>query len=110
MRLLYFAGVKRLCQDIEFMLGIRTGRYWRICWSLITPGLMFLVLIYTLVNYEPLRYKGIEYPFWANCLAWLIWAIGVGQLPFWALYTIAQQSGNTFKEVRGQFSLYSSAF
>lgn len=96
---LFIAGVKRLCHDIEFMLGRSTGWYWRVCWSLITPGLMFLVLIYTLVNHKPLRYKDTEYPFWANSTAWCIWVIGVGQLPLWALYTIAQQPGDTLKEV-----------
>lgn len=99
MERLFIAGVKRLCQDIEFMLHIKTGWYWRLCWSLITPGLMFMVLIYTLVNYEPLRYKDTDYPYWASSAAWCIWAVGVGQLPFWAIYTVTQQPGNTLKEV-----------
>ncbi|KNC28897.1 hypothetical protein FF38_07364, partial [Lucilia cuprina] len=91
-------GVKRLCQDIEFMLGVKTSLYWRICWSIITPGLMFLVLIYTLITLEPLQYKNVAYPQMAYNLAWIMWAIGVGQLPLWALYTIYQQKGETFKE------------
>uniref|UniRef100_A0A1B0G9S9 Transporter n=1 Tax=Glossina morsitans morsitans TaxID=37546 RepID=A0A1B0G9S9_GLOMM len=91
-------GVKRLCQDIEFMLGLKTGLYWRVCWAIITPGLMFLVLIYSLINYQPLDYKGVKYPDAVYNFAWLIWAVGVGQLPFWAFYTIAQQSGKTFKQ------------
>uniref|UniRef100_A0A182PFL1 Sodium-dependent nutrient amino acid transporter 1 n=1 Tax=Anopheles epiroticus TaxID=199890 RepID=A0A182PFL1_9DIPT len=26
-------GVGRICRDIEFMLGIKTGLYWRVCWA-----------------------------------------------------------------------------
>ena len=44
------------------MFGIKTGIYWRICWAIITPGIMALVLIYTLIEYKPLTYKNIEYP------------------------------------------------
>ncbi|KAM7343169.1 sodium-dependent nutrient amino acid transporter 1 [Cochliomyia hominivorax] len=91
-------GVKRLCQDIEFMLGVKTSLYWRICWAIVTPGLMFAVLVYTLITLKPLDYKGVAYPELAYNLAWLIWAIGVGQLPLWALYTISKQPGKTLNE------------
>ncbi|XP_037956210.1 sodium-dependent nutrient amino acid transporter 1-like [Teleopsis dalmanni] len=91
-------GVKRLCRDIEFMCNIKTGFYWRICWSIITPGLMFIVLIYTLITYEQLEYKEVKYPEHIYNIAWLIWAIGVGQLPLWAIYAVYRQPGSTFRE------------
>ncbi|XP_013107532.2 sodium-dependent nutrient amino acid transporter 1 [Stomoxys calcitrans] len=91
-------GVKRLCQDIEFMLGVKTGLYWRICWVLITPGLMFAVLLYTLITLEPLTYNGVAYPLNVYGVAWLLWAIGVAQLPLWALYTVYSMKGETLKE------------
>lgn len=81
------------------MLGVKTSLYWRICWSIITPGLMFAVLVYTLVTLKPLEYKDVAYPQLAYHLAWLMWAIGVGQLPLWALHSIYKQPGKTFKEV-----------
>uniref|UniRef100_A0A1I8Q5G3 Transporter n=1 Tax=Stomoxys calcitrans TaxID=35570 RepID=A0A1I8Q5G3_STOCA len=89
-------GTKRLCEDIEFMLGVKTGPYWRICWTYITPGLMLSVLIYSLLNYAPLTYKGIEYPIMYSALGWSICAIGVGQLPFWFLYEVLHQKGDSF--------------
>ncbi|KAH8405750.1 hypothetical protein KR215_008271, partial [Drosophila sulfurigaster] len=89
-------GVKRLCSDIEFMLNVKTGFYWRICWAIVAPGLMFLVLVYMLFSYEPLTYKGVAYPQEAYMAGWLIWGLGVAQLPFWAIYTIYQQPANSF--------------
>lgn len=44
------------------MVGLNTGIYWRLCWGLITPGLMLAVLIYTLMDMKPLTYKNVEYP------------------------------------------------
>ncbi|EDV36199.1 uncharacterized protein Dana_GF12074 [Drosophila ananassae] len=89
-------GVKRICSDIEFMLNIKTSFYWRICWAIIAPGLMFLVLVYMLFSYEPLTYRGVQYPPAYYMAGWGIWALGVLQLPFWAVYTIYQQPGKTF--------------
>ncbi|XP_049308962.1 sodium-dependent nutrient amino acid transporter 1 [Bactrocera dorsalis] len=91
-------GVKRFCKDIEFMCDLKTGIYWRLCWAIFTPGLMFLVLVYTLVTYKPLEYKDVAYPDYIMNMAWLLWFIGVGQLPFWALYTVFKQPGVTLKE------------
>lgn len=101
-------GVKRFCKDIEFMCDLKTGIYWRICWAIFTPGLMFLVLVYTLVTYKPLVYKDVAYPDYIMNIAWLLWFIGVGQLPFWALYTVYQQPGGTLKEVGTSRALYIS--
>ncbi|XP_017836013.1 sodium-dependent nutrient amino acid transporter 1 [Drosophila busckii] len=91
-------GIKRLCNDIEFMLNVKTSWYWRICWAIIAPGLMFLVLVYTLASYEPLTYKGVTYPQAAYTAGWAIWGLGVAQLPFWAIWTICQQPARSFTE------------
>ena len=55
-------GVNRLCKDIEFMLGIKTGVYWRICWGIITPLTMIAIFIYELCRYVPLKYNNVAFP------------------------------------------------
>ncbi|XP_073819734.1 sodium-dependent nutrient amino acid transporter 1-like [Musca autumnalis] len=101
-------GTKRLCEDIEFMLGIKTGCYWRICWKFITPGLMMVVLLYSLLNYTPLTYKGEVYPMIYYAFGWLLWAVGISQVPIWFFYEIHKQSGENFK-VRLQKALQPSS-
>lgn len=93
-------GVKRLCRDITFMFGIKTGIYWRICWAFVTPGVMALVLIYSLVEYQPLMYKGNEYPALYYYIGWTMWAIGILQLPIWACYVVYKQPGGSLREVK----------
>ncbi|XP_043066932.1 sodium-dependent nutrient amino acid transporter 1 [Drosophila bipectinata] len=84
-------GVKRLCRDVEFMLGIKTSLYYRICWAVITPLMMFTILIYTLVLYEPLKYKNYTYQPGVYVFGWCLTAFGVCQVLFWAVPAVRAQ-------------------
>lgn len=116
-------GVSQICKDAEFMLGIQTSWYWRICWGIITPLMMISILIYQIVQYEPLKYNGYEYPTtyhgMSNLLicsficsiniisislviGWCLSAIGICQLPLWAGIAVYRQEGKTMMEkIRG---------
>lgn len=91
-------GVDRLCRDVEFMLGRKVGLYWRICWSIVTPLIMTVILIYFFATYEQLTYNGVLYPNWAYALGWTISCFGVLQLPIWMIVAIFQQPSGTFSE------------
>ncbi|XP_014092924.1 sodium-dependent nutrient amino acid transporter 1 isoform X2 [Bactrocera oleae] len=97
-------GVDRLCKDIEFMIGHRVGNYWRWCWAFITPSIMTLILIYFYATYESLTYNNVQYPNWAYALGWTITALGVLQVPIWAIVAIIRQPGESLTEkVYGAF-------
>lgn len=102
------------------MMRLQTGCYWRLCWGLFAPVILILVLAYSLISYEALTYKGHEYPTWAvgecgafswlqkNCplicvrifaaLGWTISAMGIVQLPLWALWAILRQKQSSLSE------------
>ncbi|XP_017060669.1 sodium-dependent nutrient amino acid transporter 1 isoform X2 [Drosophila ficusphila] len=88
-------GTDRLCKDIEFMLGRKVGLYWRLCWSIITPLIMTVILIYFYATYEPLTYNNIIYPNWAYSIGWMITAFGILQLPIWMIVAIIRDPGQT---------------
>lgn len=44
------------------MIGRNPGFYWRTCWGILTPLFMVFILLYTLISYKPLTYKGQYYP------------------------------------------------
>ncbi|XP_031631151.1 sodium-dependent nutrient amino acid transporter 1-like [Contarinia nasturtii] len=97
-------GVDRLCRDAEFMINRNPGRYWRTCWGILTPLIMIVILIYTLISYKPLKYKDQLYPPTAYAIGWTISAIGLMQLPLWAVYTVIKQNGDTWSEkIRNSF-------
>lgn len=58
-------GVNRICRDIEFMLNRKTGLYWRLCWGLLTPLMLIVILLYTFGTYSPVTYSGHSFPTWA---------------------------------------------
>ncbi|XP_017040871.1 sodium-dependent nutrient amino acid transporter 1 isoform X1 [Drosophila ficusphila] len=96
-------GVNRFCEDIKFMMGIETGWYWRLCWRFVTPGLMTSVLIYMLIDMSPLQYKGVGYPTLAHVFGCFLAALGLLQLPGWAIYAIYKkrhQNGSFWQRVR----------
>ncbi|KAH8290262.1 hypothetical protein KR054_001489 [Drosophila jambulina] len=84
-------GVKRLCRDVQFMLGIKTSLYYRICWAVVTPLMMLTILIYMLALYEPLQYKDYTYQSGVYVFGWCLSAFGVGQVLFWAIPAIREQ-------------------
>lgn len=55
-------GLENVCVDIEYMLGMKTGPYWRFCWGLITPLMMIVVFMYALVSSEQLKFGDYVYP------------------------------------------------
>ncbi|XP_016981709.1 sodium-dependent nutrient amino acid transporter 1 isoform X1 [Drosophila rhopaloa] len=98
-------GTDRLCKDIEFMLGRKVGLYWRLCWSIFTPLIMTVILIYFYATYEPLTYNNIVYPNWAYSIGWLITAFGILQLPIWMIVAIIRDPGQTVgAKIRGAFT------
>ncbi|XP_058173503.1 sodium-dependent nutrient amino acid transporter 1-like [Anopheles ziemanni] len=86
-------GVNRVCKDIEFMLGIETGKFWRICWGIVTPLIVFIILVVSLINYEP-----VDAPYSLNAIGWCLYAFAVLQLPCWAIYALLQKHGHTWVE------------
>ncbi|XP_075167565.1 sodium-dependent nutrient amino acid transporter 1-like [Haematobia irritans] len=81
-------GVKNICRDNKFMLNVNTSIYYRICWSIITPLFMTAILIYMLVEYEPLQYNGVLYPEELYILGWCLTAVGLSQLLLWGFYAV----------------------
>jgi solute carrier family 6 (neurotransmitter transporter, glycine) member 5/9 len=56
-------GLENFCLDLEFMTKRKVTAFWRIAWTTVTPGLMIIIFIYTMVKLENPRYMDKEYPF-----------------------------------------------
>lgn len=70
-------GLSNFVNDLEFMLRSRPSFYWRLCWAIITPALMIVILIYTIVTYESPTYDGLQYPTYAYAIGWFLLALGI---------------------------------
>ncbi|XP_055915233.1 sodium-dependent nutrient amino acid transporter 1-like [Eupeodes corollae] len=79
-------GLQNFCDDVEFMTNRKVTLYWRLCWTIITPGFMLIIFIYSMVTFDSLKYSGMEYPASANIIGWVILSIGFAQFPLWFIW------------------------
>ncbi|XP_037818800.1 sodium-dependent nutrient amino acid transporter 1-like [Lucilia sericata] len=93
---IWIYGLQNFCDDVEFMTHRKVSMYWRICWSFLTPVMMTIIFIYSVITIEPLTYKGIDYPDSANAAGWIIFIIGILQFPLWGLWYIKSHYKESF--------------
>ena len=94
-------GLKRFTKDIEFMLNVSVGIYWKFCWGFFVPFCLFCILIYFLATYEPLTYQGKPYPALAEYAGYGLTTLAIMQLPIWLIHAL-YKAGR--KEARTIFS------
>lgn len=59
---MWIYGLSNFCRDVEFMLNMKIGWYWRICWGYVMPVGLTVILIYSLVTDEGLTYNAKPFP------------------------------------------------
>lgn len=91
-------GLSNFLNDIQFMLGPRPSFYWRLCWLLITPLLMIIILVYTCFTYQPPTYDGMPFPAYAYGIGWALLFLGVSQIAGWILYTLFRNRSSSIKD------------
>lgn len=93
-------GLDRFTQDIESMLGMQVGWWWKFCWRYCAPLFLTVIIIYGLISYEPLKsvYDDYEFPQWANILGLCISASSVACIPMVAIYQLIIAPGNSIRQ------------
>ncbi|XP_063380652.1 sodium-dependent nutrient amino acid transporter 1-like isoform X2 [Cydia fagiglandana] len=100
--IIWLYGLENVCLDIEFMLGLKTGFYWRWCWGILTPAMMIVVFIYALVNNT---FGGAAFPDVAITMGYVILFIGIALVPLFIGTTMYKyRTGNFIKTVKVAFT------
>jgi solute carrier family 6 amino acid transporter-like protein 5/7/9/14 len=96
---IWFYGIDNFINDIQFMLDIRIGWYWRICWGYVIPVGLTAILIYSFAaDYEPLTYKDTGYPTIATVFGWLMAATALSAVPISAFLAVRKSTKSTLME------------
>ncbi|CAK1596153.1 unnamed protein product [Parnassius mnemosyne] len=96
---IWIYGLENLCLDIEFMLGLKTSFYWRICWGIITPFMMIAVFFYALVTTEALMFGGTyPYPREAYIAGSALQYIGIALIPIFIIQALWKYRSKNFVE------------
>ncbi|XP_063824948.1 sodium-dependent nutrient amino acid transporter 1-like [Ostrinia nubilalis] len=98
-------GLENICLDIEFMLGVKSSFYWRICWSIITPAIMIAVFMYALITTEALVYGGTyRYPEGAYIAGNMLQYIGIALIPLFIIAALWKyRSGDIIETIKVSF-------
>ncbi|XP_055315143.1 sodium- and chloride-dependent GABA transporter ine isoform X3 [Sitodiplosis mosellana] len=111
----WFYGVSRLSRNIKQMTGKVPSLYFRSCWLIIGPSLLFALGIFSLFSYEPPTYDNghYKYPAWAHGIGWSFAAASLGCIPVFAVISIIRGEGDTlFQKIRSaiQPNIYECKF
>ncbi|XP_063970678.1 sodium- and chloride-dependent glycine transporter 1-like isoform X1 [Lytechinus pictus] len=95
----WFYGADKYLDNIEAMLGFRPNIYWKACWKYISPVFLLVVIIFSLVMYEPSKYGShYTYPSWAEAMGWMMTIVSLVPIIVYAIWFIWKQDASTIKE------------
>lgn len=97
----WFYGMTKLSKNIENMTGKQPSIYFKLCWSIATPLLIFAVWIFYLIDYESPTYDNgqYHYPVWAIVVGWMVSSLSILCIPLFAIYVFCKREGKTCMEV-----------
>ncbi|CAG7718759.1 unnamed protein product, partial [Allacma fusca] len=91
-------GLNKFCKDMEFMLGIKLGWYWKICWGFAAPGGLTVMLVYILATEERKTLNGLAIPDWAIVFGWMVAAVAFAVVPLIAIKSVVQSKASGILE------------
>uniref|UniRef100_A0A8C7F4B9 Transporter n=1 Tax=Oncorhynchus kisutch TaxID=8019 RepID=A0A8C7F4B9_ONCKI len=99
----YIYGIGRFSDDLEFMTGHRPNIFWKVCWLVISPLMLFVVLVayvavqaqtpptYAAWNPDYVNFPNTEvlpYPDWVFAICVLLSSVPVISIPLVAIYRL----------------------
>ncbi|XP_049433594.1 sodium- and chloride-dependent neutral and basic amino acid transporter B(0+) [Epinephelus fuscoguttatus] len=99
----YIYGGNRFIKDIEMMIGKKSFTFWlwwRACWFFISPCIISVILIWSLMDLQPPDYGEIQYPVWGLALGWCMAAFVLLWVPVVALNKLMRAVGSPWKRLK----------
>ncbi|RXG73105.1 Sodium- and chloride-dependent glycine transporter 2 [Armadillidium vulgare] len=95
-------GVDNFLDDIKIMLGFDPypRRLWKYVWKFGMPGIVMVILVFSLVEFRSASYEDYEFPLWANIVGWVLSFSSVLLIPIVAIIKICQESGTLLERIR----------
>ncbi|XP_065107227.1 sodium- and chloride-dependent GABA transporter ine [Paramisgurnus dabryanus] len=100
-------GVKRLSSNLTEMTGKAPNIFFRVCWWIICPVLITVILVFSVIQFKPARYENYEYPAWAQGVGWLIALASIIWIPIAALHTLWVLPGSLTEKLKKSITPFS---
>ncbi|XP_061608544.1 sodium-dependent dopamine transporter isoform X3 [Phyllopteryx taeniolatus] len=99
-------GASRLSDNLEEMTGKRPNIFFRLCWQIVAPFLITVILISSIIQFKPARYEGYVFPPWAQGLGWLIAMASVIWIPLGTVHTLWVLPGSFVQKLKLSITPY----
>jgi len=96
--------VNNVVRDINFMLKMNLGIYWKICWGVFIPICLGTILSYAMYMYKPPSYGDITLSLPAQIVGWIIVTLGVLFVPFMFFLNICNSRGTLLERLSASIS------
>ncbi|OCT67680.1 hypothetical protein XELAEV_18038981mg [Xenopus laevis] len=93
-------GGNRFIEDIEMMIGKKHWVFWlwwRLCWFFITPLLLTVIFIWSLVTFDTPKHGNVAYPSWGVALGWCMIIFCIIWIPILAVVKIIKAEGTLWE-------------
>ncbi|XP_016296840.1 sodium- and chloride-dependent GABA transporter ine isoform X2 [Sinocyclocheilus anshuiensis] len=100
-------GVKRLSSNLLEMTGKRPSIFFRVCWWVICPVLITVILVFSVIQFKPARYEDYIYPPWAQGVGWLIALASIIWIPLAAVHTLWLLPGSFTERLKKSITPFS---
>uniref|UniRef100_A0A3Q3QS97 Transporter n=1 Tax=Monopterus albus TaxID=43700 RepID=A0A3Q3QS97_MONAL len=81
-------GVNRLSDNLKEMTGERANIFFRLCWLIVAPVLITVILIFSIIQFKPAHYENYVFPPWAQGIGWIITLASIIWIPLGAIHTL----------------------
>ncbi|XP_038153532.1 sodium- and chloride-dependent GABA transporter 1 isoform X2 [Cyprinodon tularosa] len=99
-------GVKRLSSNLEEMTGGRPNIFFRLCWLIVDPVLITVILIFSIIQFKPARYGNYVFPPWAQGVGWIIALASIIWIPLGAIHTLWVLPGSLTEKLKLSITPY----
>ncbi|XP_058487251.1 sodium- and chloride-dependent neutral and basic amino acid transporter B(0+) [Solea solea] len=99
----YIYGGNRFIKDIEMMLGKKSFTFWlwwRACWFFISPCIIAVILVWSLMTFTPPLYGTVPFPGWGLALGWCMVGFILLWIPVIAVYKLIRTEGSPWKRLK----------
>ncbi|XP_074527626.1 sodium- and chloride-dependent GABA transporter ine [Halichoeres trimaculatus] len=99
-------GVNRLSSNLREMNGHGANIYFMICWLIIAPLLVTVILVFSVIQFKPARYEDYVFPPWAQGVGWVIALASIIWIPLGAVHTLWVLPGSLMQKLKLSITPY----
>ncbi|XP_063065961.1 sodium- and chloride-dependent glycine transporter 2-like [Engraulis encrasicolus] len=101
----WILGLRRFTSMLSKSLGKAPNIYFKVCWTAITPLMVVVILVTSIVQHTPPRYgKTYQFPDWSKAVGWMLTMASIICIPIGAAHDLYSRKGSLMERLRASVS------